>query len=126
MAEQVVMMKRVVKVWDGDEPCEITVVQKSKSCGPRLERTWEKKSGYREGLPVLSPPFGATRLTTKATNSPCPTKVLCVISVKIMMLTVFCVCSETWTLYRKESRPPIDREGRRILSHPSRFTKLNK
>jgi len=31
MAEQVVMMKRVVKVWDGDEPCEITVVQKSKS-----------------------------------------------------------------------------------------------
>jgi hypothetical protein len=31
MAEQVVMMKRVVKVWDGEEPCEITVVQKSKS-----------------------------------------------------------------------------------------------
>lgn len=31
MAEQVVMMKRVVKVWDGDEPCEITVIQKSKS-----------------------------------------------------------------------------------------------
>jgi hypothetical protein len=31
MAEQVVMMKRFVKVWDGDEPCEITIVQKSKS-----------------------------------------------------------------------------------------------
>ena len=24
-------MKRLVKVWEGDEPCEITVVQKSKS-----------------------------------------------------------------------------------------------
>ena len=31
MAEQVVMMKRFVKVWENDEPCEITLVQKSKS-----------------------------------------------------------------------------------------------
>ena len=31
MAEQVVMMKRSVKVWEGDEPCEIIVVQESKS-----------------------------------------------------------------------------------------------
>jgi hypothetical protein len=31
MAEQVVTMKRFVKVWDGEDPCEITVVQKSKS-----------------------------------------------------------------------------------------------
>jgi hypothetical protein len=31
MAEQVVMMKRVVKVWDGEEPVEITVIQKSKT-----------------------------------------------------------------------------------------------
>jgi hypothetical protein len=31
MADQVVMMKRVAKVWDGDEQCEITVEQKLKS-----------------------------------------------------------------------------------------------
>jgi hypothetical protein len=31
MGEQVVTMKRFVKVWDGEDPCEITVVQKSKS-----------------------------------------------------------------------------------------------
>jgi hypothetical protein len=31
MAGQVVMMKRFVKVWDGEDPCEITVVQKSNS-----------------------------------------------------------------------------------------------
>jgi hypothetical protein len=31
MAEQAVTMKRSVRVWDGDEPCEITIFQKSKS-----------------------------------------------------------------------------------------------
>jgi hypothetical protein len=31
MAEKVAMIKRFVKVWDGEDPCEITVVQKSKS-----------------------------------------------------------------------------------------------
>lgn len=31
MAEQVVMMKRFIKPWVNDEPCEVTIVQKSKS-----------------------------------------------------------------------------------------------
>jgi hypothetical protein len=30
MAQRVITMKRVVNVWEGDEPCEITVSQKSK------------------------------------------------------------------------------------------------
>jgi hypothetical protein len=31
MGDQGLTMKRVVRVWEGDEPCEITLVQKSKS-----------------------------------------------------------------------------------------------
>jgi hypothetical protein len=31
MAERVVAIKSAVRVWEGDEPCEITIIQKSKS-----------------------------------------------------------------------------------------------
>ena len=31
MGEQVLVTKRSVRVWDGDNPCEISLVQKSKS-----------------------------------------------------------------------------------------------
>jgi hypothetical protein len=47
MAEQVVMMKRLVRVWEGEEPCEITVFQKSTSVwiavGQYMEKTIEVK-----------------------------------------------------------------------------------
>lgn len=31
MSEKIVVTKRAVKVWEGDEPCEITLVQKLQS-----------------------------------------------------------------------------------------------